>query len=505
MILIKLYHGDKYFHFNYLIINLGKKVFSKVQFIKGHSLDRKFIFCFQIIEDKMRKSFLIIVLFASVLSFEGCSALFTSEPSFISVKGTQFIKDGKPYYFVGTNLWYGCYLGSPGVTEDRERLKRELDFLKDLEVTNLRVLAASENTTLKNSLNPAIQIEPGVYNEELLEGLDYLLMEMKKRDMQAVVFLHNFWEWSGGFSQYNAWFGDGTLLDPADPDFNWPIYGNWVATFYRNEEAVNHHRDFVKTIITRKNKFTDKFYFEDPTIMAWQLCNEPRPGVGEQAVPYLDYFYKWLDETAAYIHELDPNHLVTTGNEGTVGSIDMEDVFLKAHKSNNIDYLTFHIWAKNWGWFDADDIEGTLPISKKNAMDYFNLHMKLARQLNKPITLEEFGLGRDFEEFKLGTPTTARDEYFAMLFQAVEDSALAGAPIAGTNFWTWGGEGKAHHDDGKWRPGDSFTGDPPQEAQGLNSIFNSDLSTLKIIEDHCKQIELLNESELTITENIIRK
>ncbi|MGD8777531.1 MAG: mannanase [Ignavibacteria bacterium] len=440
----------------------------------------------------MKRIPVIFLIFTSFVLFSDCSGLFTSEPSFITTKGTQFMKNDEPYYFTGTNFWYGCYLGSPGETGNRERLKRELDFLKEAGITNLRVLAASENSTIKNSLKPAFQIEPGVYNEELLEGLDYLLYEMGKRNMYAVVFLHNFWEWSGGFSQYNAWFGDGTLLDPAAPDFNWPVYGNWVATFYRNEEAVQHHRDYVKMIVTRKNKFTDKFYFEDPAIMAWQLCNEPRPGVGEDAMPHIEYFYKWIDETAGFIHSLDPNHLVTVGNEGTMGSIEKEEVFLTAHKSKNIDYATFHIWPKNWSWYKADDPEGTLPSTKVNVFNYFNEHMRLARELNKPITLEEFGIGRDYEEFKAGTPVTVRDEYFDFLFDVVYDSAAAGAPIAGTNFWTWGGEARAQHDDGKWRPGDDFTGDPPQEPQGLNSIFNTDFSTLKIIKEHSEKMNSSN-------------
>ncbi|HET9475225.1 MAG TPA: beta-mannosidase, partial [Steroidobacteraceae bacterium] len=46
---------------------------------------------------------------------------------FVTVKGRHFELDGKPYYFAGTNLWYGMYLGSPGATGDRSRLVKELD------------------------------------------------------------------------------------------------------------------------------------------------------------------------------------------------------------------------------------------------------------------------------------------------------------------------------------------------------------------------------------------
>src|SRR5215510_7731077 len=60
------------------------------------------------------------------------------QSGFVSVKGRHFQLDGKPYYYAGTNLWYGMYLGSPGKTGDRARLARELDQLAEQGVLNLR-------------------------------------------------------------------------------------------------------------------------------------------------------------------------------------------------------------------------------------------------------------------------------------------------------------------------------------------------------------------------------
>ncbi|MCF8265160.1 MAG: mannanase, partial [Melioribacteraceae bacterium] len=408
----------------------------------------------------------------------------------------QFVKDGKPYYFMGTNFWYGWYLGSPGETGDRERLIRELDFLFENNITNLRVLASSEESSIKNSLKPAIQISPGNYNEDLLEGLDFLLSEMGKRDMHAIVFLNNYWEWSGGFSQYGAWFGRDTALDLGDPNVTWPQFSEHAASFYSNKEATEYFREYIKMIVTRKNKFTGDYYFEDPTIMAWQLANEPRPGQGEDGIAVLPSFYDWIDKTAEYIHLLAPNQLVTTGNEGSMGSLGSFEYYEKAHSSKWIDYLTFHMWAKNWSWYDAEKPEETFPSTKIKATQYLKDHIKLAGKIGKPLTLEEFGLGRDNEQFAIGTSTNYRDKYYQMVFDLVLDSASVGGPIAGTNFWTWGGEGRALHDDFWWQKGDPFTGDPPQEAQGLNSVFNVDQSTLSIIKKYGREMINLNKMPL---------
>jgi len=132
-------------------------------------------------------------------------------------------------------------------------------------------------------------------------------------------------------------------------------------------------------------------------------------------------------------------------------------------------------------------------LTIQKAVNYINQHLIYARQLNKPITLEEFGLSRDYEICSPGTPTTARDKYYKIIFDVVYDSAAAGAPIAGTNFWSWGGVGRGKNKDNVWRVGDPFVGDPPQEPQGFNSIYDTDLSTLSIIKEHSDKMNSLIE------------
>lgn len=454
----------------------------------------------------MKRDFLRLLISVILLfSVIGCSSLFfqKKEPEFIKVKNGKFILEGKPYYFVGTNMWYGCYIGSKGLIGDRERLRRELDLLKENNLTNLRILAASEESKILNSVTPAIQTSPGVYDESLLDGLDYLLLEMNKRNMFAVVYLNNYWEWSGGMSQYNAWVNDGYLVDPAK-DNAWMEFMNFSATFYDNEAANKYYRDYIKYIVNRVNNYSGIAYRNDPTIMAWQLANEPRPAPNGDRIKNENSFYRWVDETAKYIHSLDTNHLVTTGNEGLAGSLESQEIYLTSHSSKYIDYITFHLWPKNWGWFDAKRINETYPSTKEKAIDYINKHIDYARRLNKPITLEEFGIPRDSEFVKSASPTIVRDKYFTTVFQLVYDSASGGAPFAGTNFWTWGGEGRGNNEDTRWHPGDPFVGDPLQEPQGLNSVFDTDTSTLKIISSFGKKMKELSnieQNKISITED----
>lgn len=227
------------------------------------------------------------------------------DPQFVTVKGTHFYLHDRPYYFAGTNLWYGAYLGAPAPIGDRERLGKELDALKALGVTNLRVLAMSEASDLKRAVRPAIMTKPGQFDEALLTGLDYLLAEMAKRDMKAVLYLNNFWQWSGGMAQYVSWFTGKPAVDP-DVAGDWNGFMDYSAEFYRLERAQELYRDVIGTLVNRKNSVTGKSYRDDPTIMSWQLANEPRPGSDQNGQRNSEAWIRWIDDTSKYIQQIAP-------------------------------------------------------------------------------------------------------------------------------------------------------------------------------------------------------
>ena len=94
------------------------------------------------------KSFPLIV---ALLLIAACTALGKGE--FVTRDGHKLVLDGKPYYFVGTNYWYGSLLG---LEQDQkrgiQRLRKELDFLKANGVTNLRLLGGAEGTGMINGV-----------------------------------------------------------------------------------------------------------------------------------------------------------------------------------------------------------------------------------------------------------------------------------------------------------------------------------------------------------------
>ena len=429
----------------------------------------------------MKKQFLLLTVLLFLL---GACAPKPAEHSFIKVNADgQFVRDGKPYYFVGTNFWYGAILGSEGEGGNRERLHKELDFLKSIGINNLRVLVGADGENgIKTRVEPSLQVAPGVYNDTILAGLDYFMNELRERDMTAVLYLNNSWEWSGGYSVYLQWSGHGDAVVPAVD--GWPAYMEYVKQFPQSDSAKALFANHVNYIVSRTNRYNQIKYVDDPTIMSWQIGNEPRAFSDENKEP----FARWMADVAAQIKSLDPNHMVSSGSEGSWGcEMDM-NLFEKIHADPNINYLNIHIWPYNWSWVKADSLKELLPRAKENTKKYIDDHMVIARKYSKPIVLEEFGFPRDGFSFSKEAPTTARDEYYRYVFDLIRQDRESGGLFAGCNFWAWGGFAGQNPDHVFWEKGDDYTGDPAQEQQGLNTVFATD-STIEIIKAENRKLQ----------------
>lgn len=317
----------------------------------------------------MRARFILCLILSLILIQTYCAG-----KEFVSVKDRNFMLNGKKYFYLGANYWYGMNLGAPK-SGNVTRLRTELDQLADIGVKNLRIMGNTQGPDTKpKRIVPSLEYDKGKFNDDIWEGLDIFLYEMGQRDMKAVVTLNNFWEWSGGFPQYYEWFKGKYNLYPTG------VYGE--------KNMTNHLNDFIKLILNRENtehkKRTGKtlLYKDDPTIMAWQLANEPRAG-------NCDVWKSWIIETSKFIKNIDKNHLVSIGNEGTITGCSEY-----GNSVADVDYVTFHAWAQNWGWYSPRSRSG-LDRGIKRARSYIDGNVDLNAKYNKPMVLEEFGLGRN--------------------------------------------------------------------------------------------------------------
>lgn len=403
---------------------------------------------------------------------------------YVQVRDGKFYRGTEEYKFIGTNFWFGAILASEGQGGNRERLARELDLMQEVGITNVRVLASGEGPdTVASHVLPVMQPQPGVYNDTILRGLDYLIAELEKRQMTAVLFLNNAWEWSGGYGAYLEWAGCGPVPDWSD----WTIAQNYHCQFVRSDKAKKMAADHVRFIVSRTNTVTGKPYTESPAIMAWELANEPRAFARDSVTKAC--FAQWVEEQAKLIKSLDHNHLVTTGSEGIEGCEQDADLFRQVHAFPEIDYVCIHIWPYNWHWIGPASgplevglarngatsmIDSLLPACR-NTSAYIDACRNAVKDLGKPMVLEEFGYPRDGYLIEPGSPTIGRDGYYAhILSQLVQSEKLQGCC-----FWAWGGYAQPEHR--RWQRWDDYVGDPAQEEQGINAVFAADTTTLKLI------------------------
>ena len=420
-----------------------------------------------------KNAFFVVIILVSLLV--NCKPLPDHNGFVTSVNG-QFLLDNQPHYFMGTNYWYGSLLGL--TDEGKTRLKRELDFLKANNVTNLRVMTAAEGEGPINGkmrVEPAYQKEKGRFNDSLLIGLDYLLVEMGKRNMKAVLFLSNNWEWSGGFLQYLNW---ANLLPDSimRRKLTWDENRDWVSKFYSSADCMQAYNKQLERIVGRTNTLTGKAYKDDPAIFSWELANEPRP-MRPAAIPA---YLTWIKKAAENIKRLDPNHMVTAGCEGRMG-VETLEVFDSMHQIKAIDYATIHIWPKNWGWFKDTAIAASLENIISNSNTYIEEHAAICKKVKKPLVVEEFGLPRDGHVYNIKASVNLRNQYYASIFSLCAKSAKNNGVIGGYNFWAFSGFGIPAGTTEFYTKGDDLLGDPPQEEQGLNSVFSSDTTTWSLV------------------------
>lgn len=431
----------------------------------------------------------VLIALAAIVACQGEKAEPTSE--FVSVHDGKFYRGESEYKFIGTNFWFGAVLASEGQGGNRERLSRELDLMQQVGITNVRVLASGEGPdTVSSHVLPVLQPQPGVYNDTLLQGLDYLIAELEKRQMTAVLFLNNSWEWSGGYGAYLEWAGCGPVPDWSD----WGVAERYHCQFVKNDSAKAMAANHVRTIVSRVNTVTGKPYSESPAIMAWELANEPRAFARDSLTKAC--FAQWVEEQAKLIKSIDPNHLVTTGSEGIEGCEGDPDLFRQVHAFPEIDYVCIHIWPYNWHWLGPasgplevglarngeSSVVDSVPYAARQTRAYMDRCWQAVKELNKPMVLEEFGYPRDGYRIERDVTTQGRDIYYAYVFNLMDEGKLQGCL-----FWAWGGYAQPKHV--RWQRWDDYVGDPSQEEQGLNAVFASDTTTLQVIRQAAERIK----------------
>ena len=338
----------------------------------------------------------------------------TRHRDFVTAHAGRFYVGGRRWRFGGTNTYYLHYTSHLMID----------DALRDAAAMGLRVVRADTFMDGAGQNGIALQPEPFTYDEDSFEPIDYAVWKAGRLGLRLVVVLTNNWPDFGGIPQYATWFG-------AEHD-----------DFYRRADMRACYRAWVRHVLSRRNRYTGLRNTQDPTVMTWELCNEPRCQSDKSG----DTLVAWADEMSRLVKTLAPRQLVAVGDEGFYGIAGHEDYPYSDYEGvawrrltalPAVDYGTVHLYPEAWG----RPLEWGVP--------WIRDHLRDGRTVRKPVVIEEYGVG----------DKARRDELYTAWTRTVEREGGAG-----DQFWLLTGL----QDDGT----------PYPDYDGLRIVYPSATATL---------------------------
>ncbi|KAJ2287000.1 hypothetical protein IW139_005843, partial [Coemansia sp. RSA 353] len=347
---------------------------------------------------------------------------------FVTAHNTHLERNHHTFVVRGANYWQAMNLGMASGPGNRSRVLHDLQQLSSMGINTLRILAASEASQFGQApdrIRPELTQSPGIYNNDVWEGLDWILAQLPHFNMTACISLGNFWTWSGGAPQYVSWATNTRIPYPVQWDHKQKVFAGgdydefltYTAHFYNNTHAQKWYRTHIRRVLTRTNSVTNVPYRRDPNIMAWELMNEPQYIRG-----YELELAKWIDDSARLVHALAPMHLVTSGAESKNGA----HAFKLMHASPYVTLASCHFWPLNWGYYNATDPTiHSIQESISKMQVFVRNNAQWTCELNKPTVLFEFGLMRDnwgkwggpLDAYDPRAPVTHRDMFYQAVYK----------------------------------------------------------------------------------------
>ncbi|KAJ0972873.1 hypothetical protein J5N97_020832 [Dioscorea zingiberensis] len=329
--------------------------------------------------------------------------------SFVRIQRNQFVLNGSPFLFNGFNSYWMMHVG----VDPAERNKVS-EVFRDAAAAGLTIC---RTWAFSDGGDRALQVSPGVYDERVFQALDFVISEAKRYGIRLILTLANNFKDFGGKQQYVQWAKSAGETINCEDDF------------YTNARVKTYYKNHIKKVLARYNTITKIVYQNDPTIMAWELINEPRCQVDYSG----KMVHAWVEEMAAYTKSIDNKHLLEIGMEGFYGDSIPEKKqynpgyqvgtdFITSNLLKNIDFATIHAYPDIWlsGHSEADQTA----FATRWMWSHWDDASKI---LKKPIVITEFGKSDKDSGFSV----TSRDMYMSTIYRNIYNFARSGGGTFG--------------------------------------------------------------------------
>jgi mannan endo-1,4-beta-mannosidase len=306
-----------------------------------------------------------------------------TNPPFVTRDGSQLQVGGNPFRFAGTNNYYLLYQ-SPTARNN------VIDKAASSGFDVLRTWGWFDTGTADGTA-PTSGSQNGVYLQywdntghpkyndgpDGLARLDAVIARARQDHLRLVIAFTNNWADFGGMDKYVEWAGDSHHDD-----------------FYTDPTIRKWFQDYIAHLLNHTNTVTGVKYKDDPTIMTWELANEPRC-IGSGKYPRsadcsTSTITSWAGGVSSFIKSVDRRHLVSVGDEGFFADQPTSDDW--THNGGegvdtvalaslpNVDVMSYHLYPDGWG--------KTADWGTQYILD----HAKAAKKIHKAVMLGEFGL-----------------------------------------------------------------------------------------------------------------
>jgi mannan endo-1,4-beta-mannosidase len=291
--------------------------------------------------------------------------------------GATLLRDGRPWRFLLANAYYlqdEAGQGQPHYTE------AALDVAKALGFEVVRAWAFNDRPDKQSRMwsDLTTPVEDG------LRALDFAVAAAGRRGLRLILALSDFWPAYGGMAQWLRWRG--VEVDNTTPP------ATYAARFFSDGQLREAYRLRVRLLLDRRNTLTGVRYGDDPTIVAWELMNEPRQAPAD-----------WVTFAAESVRA-SAAQLISLGDE-------------QARDSADLDLASLHFYPEKHGAHAGDEVRfGVAAITEAG------------RQVTRPLIVGEFALCSGH------LPLARRQHAYRTWFE----TALGEPNIAGIGPWLLG-------------------------------------------------------------------
>jgi len=281
-----------------------------------------------------------------------CAVSPPATTDFVSRVGQQLYLNGSPYRFIGFNLWRANvtswnkppntgYLVNDGTT-----LADSLSGMK----------AGSGANVIRAWFFQQFANRGGTWD---WSAFDKTLQVARAHGFKVIATLADQWSFEGPPFKDPAWYQGGYKTEVAAPYERVP------------------YRQWVQTVVQR--------YASDPTILAWELLNEPDVALSQQqdgtCAPNAGaVLASFVADVGAVVKNIDHNHLLSLGVAGNGNCGTIESDYQKVMADPSLDLCSFH------DYYDATN------SSAYDAYNGLNVRVRQCGSLNKPLYIGEMGI-----------------------------------------------------------------------------------------------------------------